>query len=542
MSENEIWYGDKLNRKEQAELFGTVIRKEYELQKNLSASTSKDATAADPEGSDDTAHTRKPDDTGHNLIINIDAEYGLGKTFFVQRWSKMLKNEGHPSVLFDAWKNDYTQEPLEPLLAEILKQLEKQLYPQDRAILQRISNYTSFKNLKKLAPKLLKSAVPVAANVAALYLTGAAPFKDDIKDWLPDLSERLASEALSHHNERENSIAEFKKAMRELIDSAEQDNFAMPVYIFIDELDRCRPTYAIELLERIKHIFDIEGLCFVFCTTTSQLAASIRSVYGSDFKAEDYLRRFFNHTYALAAPDYTTFAQHLFETRGQLKDLINDRQASVFYGNDLHHQNEINEATIDAFTTVSKAFGLTLRDQEQLYTAFKIFVETIITRKPTGVTIHLHWPLILLAIKLFKPVQHQQMKSYGDLKWKIHGPTNNPSFSETFGSNDQKVSLKLVYTDRFQKVKKCSYRVTLQEILATYSTIERESVGNIEDFAFKERDSIPPNDAFEVALYRCVQKEIEKQRPAREGTLAAVSNNPLEAMRNIIDTLIYKPH
>jgi predicted KAP-like P-loop ATPase len=31
-----------------------------------------------------------------------------------------------------------------------------------------------------------------------------------------------------------------------------------PLIIFIDELDRCRPLYAIECLERIKHIFGIK--------------------------------------------------------------------------------------------------------------------------------------------------------------------------------------------------------------------------------------------------------------------------------------------
>lgn len=56
----------------------------------------------------------------------------------------------------------------------------------------------------------------------------------------------------------------------------------LPAFIFIDELDRCRPSYAVEMLETIKHIFDISGVVFVVATDTEQLQHAVKVVYGED--------------------------------------------------------------------------------------------------------------------------------------------------------------------------------------------------------------------------------------------------------------------
>ena len=64
-----------------------------------------------------------------------------------------------------------------------------------------------------------------------------------------------------------------------------------PMVFIIDELDRCRPTFAIELLERVKHIFDIPDLVFVFGINRDELCSSLKSVYG-DIDVDVYLRSF----------------------------------------------------------------------------------------------------------------------------------------------------------------------------------------------------------------------------------------------------------
>ena len=85
-----------------------------------------------------------------------------------------------------------------------------------------------------------------------------------------------------------------------------------PMVFIIDELDRCRPTFAIELLERVKHIFDVPNLVFVFGLNRDELCKSLQSVYG-EIDSDVYLRRFFDMEFTLPEVDTKSFAGHLIE-------------------------------------------------------------------------------------------------------------------------------------------------------------------------------------------------------------------------------------
>lgn len=77
----------------------------------------------------------------------------------------------------------------------------------------------------------------------------------------------------------------------------------------IDELDRCNPYYAVKVLERIKHLFNIPNIVFVLSIDKEQLSNSIRGYYGSDLiKADEYLKRFIDIEYTLPDPDVDVFA------------------------------------------------------------------------------------------------------------------------------------------------------------------------------------------------------------------------------------------
>lgn len=86
-----------------------------------------------------------------------------------------------------------------------------------------------------------------------------------------------------------------------------------PVLIFVDELDRVRPDYSVKFLEAIKHIFSVQGICFVLAVDRDQLEASVRQLYGSiDF--ENYYRRFVTREARLpivANLDLEPFVEHL---------------------------------------------------------------------------------------------------------------------------------------------------------------------------------------------------------------------------------------
>ena len=80
----------------------------------------------------------------------------------------------------------------------------------------------------------------------------------------------------------------------------------------IDELDRCRPSYAVELLETAKHLFDVDRIIFVLALNREQLEYAVKALYGNMFDAEGYLRRFFDLDFRLPAPERDDFITELF--------------------------------------------------------------------------------------------------------------------------------------------------------------------------------------------------------------------------------------
>ena len=117
----------------------------------------------------------------------------------------------------------------------------------------------------------------------------------------------------------ENLLSDYRK-QRETKDKVSQrlaqlaaevrETTGHPLVFIIDELDRCRPTFAIELLERVKHIFDVPNIVFVFGINRSELTKSLRSVYG-ELDAGEYLRGFFDMEFVLPDADPGQFCTHL---------------------------------------------------------------------------------------------------------------------------------------------------------------------------------------------------------------------------------------
>lgn len=104
-----------------------------------------------------------------------------------------------------------------------------------------------------------------------------------------------------------------------------------PVVVCVDELDRCRPNYAIEFLEIAKHIFDVDGVAFVLTVNMTELANSVKVMYGSKFDGSTYLRRFVDHVIYLPNPDRTSFVDHLLNSVGLPHIRDTSRFARIFF-------------------------------------------------------------------------------------------------------------------------------------------------------------------------------------------------------------------
>ena len=225
-------------------------------------------------------------------VLNLDSPWGAGKTYFLRNWRLQLHENSRPVVYFNAWENDFLGDPLLSLVSVIRDQLSMQVGTQV-LVGEKIKEFT------KRAGELAVAIAPSIMKAAAKKYLG-----DDFLDVLDgeataETAEKFVEKILGKNKEALNAVKQFQDSLTELFKTVSSKSDGKPVYIFIDELDRCRPTYAIELLERVKHFFAIEGCRFVIATDTEQLAHSICAVYGSGFASKRYLKRFFDSTFKL---------------------------------------------------------------------------------------------------------------------------------------------------------------------------------------------------------------------------------------------------
>lgn len=228
--------------------------------------------------------------------LNINAPWGAGKTFFLNRFAKQLKQDGYNVAEVNAWKDDHAEDPMLAVVSAVLSALTA-------------GKDTKFANkIKTLIGKVFIKAVIGATKKGANSIFGhenVVELSDLIKSGLVSAGEEMlveyGTQALKHFEDQQKTIGEFREILERNVKNKK------PLFVLVDELDRCRPTYAISMLERVKHFFDVPNVIFVFGTNGDQLSHTIRAVYGAGFAAEMYLKRFFDRTYEFDAPALSDF-------------------------------------------------------------------------------------------------------------------------------------------------------------------------------------------------------------------------------------------
>jgi hypothetical protein len=310
-----------------------------------------------------------------SFVMNINAGWGFGKTFFLKHWIADLKEKGHPVVYFDAWVNDYSENPLLAFMAELEDAFEeyKSSVPKGKKLVE---------NIFKSARKLIAPTLSIAANALTRKVLGDS--FENIKEAFTETDseektnlvaeqvEKLVSDAvenaITEHRATKSAIENFKKSLIALVEALKaKQGIQLPIYILIDELDRCRPTYAIELLEGIKHIFGVNGVFFIVATNKAELSHSISAVYGNGFDSSGYLRRFFDQEYVLPKPNNDNFANYLIQKYRLDSD-------SRFFTPIQLKPNDKSSAIAKTFSLLAGAFSLSPRDQIQVVRQFKAII------------------------------------------------------------------------------------------------------------------------------------------------------------------------
>lgn len=231
-------------------------------------------------------------------VLALDARWGEGKTWFVRHWKKHLEDENHNVIYLDTFANDYLEDPFLVISSEITNCLAK-----DDNVSSQINTFKekAAAAYQALLPSLPKVLLTLGLNLISggvlgtlaqqAYETGEKVIESASDEISEKIKESIEAKIESHEADK-NTLLAFKQELAQLADKLEK-----PLVFIIDELDRCRPDFAIRLIERIKHFFDIPKIVFVLVMNKPQLLQSVKSFYGYDSEMNgDYLEKFVDFT------------------------------------------------------------------------------------------------------------------------------------------------------------------------------------------------------------------------------------------------------
>lgn len=268
------WRDDRMSRRQEAEL---VLR--YILRRL------------------DTHEERK---LARSFVLNLDAPWGSGKSFFLKCLKKDMESEGYLVAYVNSWENDHGEDAMLPILSAI-----KNLFESVVPVEQRKHSHAAIRTGGKLAVLAAKGIVNQFAKkwIGEEFVDSAVDIASVATETTSKAIDLLADSAVKEIEIRTQLVEDFHTQLSEVIQRlGKNDPKKTQLFIFIDELDRCRPTYAVETLERIKHILTANGTAFIIATDTSQLKCSVNQIYGQNFDSETYLKRFFDRQYELKKP------------------------------------------------------------------------------------------------------------------------------------------------------------------------------------------------------------------------------------------------
>lgn len=327
-----------------------------------------------------------------SIVLCIDGGWGQGKTTFIKMWQQYLNNQHIPTIYFNAWENDYTDDALIALIGEISLSIEK-LKVQDKTKAEKI-----IAPIYKYAANFAKAVAPSAANLSIKAISGGLTNADELSKTLSALGESLVKEQIKKYEESRKTLSKFKEELSKLAQCYTGGDKQKPLVIFIDELDRCRPDFAIEVLEKAKHLFNVDNIIFVLATDKTQLSHSIRAVYGQGLDVNGYLRRFIDFDYLLP-----------LSNRKYITHLINKFSLGKYF-----QTKDTNVPASEFLVDIVHKYTLSLREQEALCNIFNVVIRTKINIRLKNWTLIIFIFLIILKLKFPDIYKNLGNKNFSD--------------------------------------------------------------------------------------------------------------------------------
>ena len=237
--------------------------------------------------------------------ISIDASWGMGKTLLKDVLVEKLTEKEIKVKAINAWETDYFSDPMKSLIGEING-----------------SDLNISSDTIEKGEKLIKNIGGVATKIFGTALLKKLNFTDEDITNIKSIFQGIDSSGVEEYKKYKDLVKSFKESFGVSVGTSKR-------VIILDELDRCKPNYAIELLEAIKHIFDIYNLTFIFLINKEQLKYTVENLYGCNRENEDYFEKFFDLQLIFPEIDISDFLQIEYKNYKYTKEaLIKDGEVN----------------------------------------------------------------------------------------------------------------------------------------------------------------------------------------------------------------------
>jgi hypothetical protein len=288
----------------------------------------------------------------HGAVLAIDAPWGYGKTFFGLNFKADLQAKGWRTAYIDAFEHDFVEDPF-LLLASVIK--EQASEPKRGGFVHAAAG---------VGRALLPLAAKAAVKAATLKTLDLKEVEEAFAEGASDAAFKFIEGRITEFEKELQSVKRFKEKLAE---TAEEVRTATqrPLVVFIDELDRCRPDFAVRTLERMKHFFDVPSLIFVLLLNRRQMENAVNGLYGAELDASAYLRKFVHASIDLP---FSLAAKH--NPDPEIKNYPKQLAEKI----DLGPNEKLLAAFTIAMQKLAPTLGLSFRDIERAYTEFVLAV------------------------------------------------------------------------------------------------------------------------------------------------------------------------
>ena len=300
---------------------------------------------------------------GHSVIV-LDGDWGSGKSTFVRQWAGMMRNRNHVVVEFDAFEADHHEDAFFSLLTTLLDEMGDDRPADDEdSISWRRSLRKAALGVGRVTPGILaRAALPGPLGVIlAEAITHTAEQWNESKD---EITEAFLSEHIDTIAAEKGAVGAFREELSSIVQQVSESNQACsPLVFIIDELDRCKPSFALDVLERMKHVFAADGVCFLLVTHLAELTNMVEHAYGVEAPGK-YLEKFYHLKIDI---------NQLLSKEGAE---VNSEYIRFLCSEFALPTPDLDHTWFIAMSNLARLYGLTLRSVERVVRNLAVYAKT----------------------------------------------------------------------------------------------------------------------------------------------------------------------